>query len=176
MTAKALIVVDMQNDFLDPKGVLYCGAAARLVIPKVVSLVDRFLRDDLPVVFTQDTHVENDKEFAAFARHCVKGEWGHKLIPELEILSQNSEATVIQKARYNGFFHTNMEEYLGRLKPERVEVCGVCTSICVMDTVGELRNRDYAVRVCKAAVADFDPQMHEFALQRMVKIYAAEVQ
>jgi len=141
MSVPALIVVDMQNDFLDPQGALCCGKQAREVIPRVVALVEAFLNRNHPVFFTQDTHVEGDKEFEVFPRHCVKGEWGHALVPELEGFSHHERATVIQKARYSGFFRTDLERHLERLQPERVEVCGVCTSICVMDTVGELRNR-----------------------------------
>jgi len=175
MAVAALIVVDMQNDFLDPEGVLNCGEQAREVIPRVVALVEKFLNRDHPVFFTQDSHVEGDKEFEVFPRHCVKGEWGHALVPALEHFSHHERATVVQKARYSGFFGTDLERQLKRLQPERVEVCGVCTSICVMDTVGELRNRDYVVVVHKDATSDFDPEMHRFALQRMEKIYAARV-
>jgi len=52
---------------------------------------------------------------------------------------------------------------------------GVCTSICVMDTVGGLANRDYNITVPVKGVADFDPEMHQFSLKRMEKIYGADV-
>ena len=52
---------------------------------------------------------------------------------------------------------------------------GVCTSICVMETVSDLRDRDFDVVVHKDAVADFDPEAHEWALQRMEKILGAKV-
>jgi len=176
MSVLALIVVDMQNDFLDPQGALYCGERAREVIPRVVALVEQFLKRGDPVFFTQDTHVEGDREFEAFTRHCVREEWGHALVPEVEGFSHDDHATIVPKARYSAFFRTDLERQLEQLKPERVEVCGVCTSICVMDTVGALRSRDYAVRVHKSATADFDPEMHRFALRRMEKIYAAQVE
>jgi len=54
-------------------------------------------------------------------------------------------------------------------------VVGVCTSICVMDTVGGLVDRDYAPIVPVRGVADFDPEAHEFALKRMKKIYGARI-
>jgi nicotinamidase/pyrazinamidase len=57
-----------------------------------------------------------------------------------------------------------------------VEVVGVCTSICVMDTVGGLANRDYRIRVPRAGVADFDDEAHQQALQRMERLYGATVQ
>ena len=56
-----------------------------------------------------------------------------------------------------------------------VTVVGGCTSICVMDTVGGLANRDYKTVVPEAGVADFDPDMHQMALRRLRDIYGAEI-
>ena len=56
-----------------------------------------------------------------------------------------------------------------------VEVVGVSTSICVMDTVGGLANRDYKITVPVKGVADFDPEFHEFALKRMKQLYGASI-
>ena len=44
-----------------------------------------------------------------------------------------------------------------------------------MDTVAELRNREYPVIVYRQGVADFDPEAHEFALKRMEKVYGAKI-
>jgi nicotinamidase-related amidase len=55
-------------------------------------------------------------------------------------------------------------------------VVGVCTSICVMDTVGGLANRDYRTVVPRGGVADFDVQAHEQALSRMDRLYGATIQ
>ena len=57
-----------------------------------------------------------------------------------------------------------------------VEVVGVCTSICVMDTVGGLANRDYPTTVPAAGVAAFDAEAHRFALNRLERLYGAAIQ
>ncbi|MFQ5793547.1 MAG: cysteine hydrolase family protein [Candidatus Bipolaricaulia bacterium] len=172
---KLLIVVDMQNDFMDPEGALYCGDHAREIIPQVQRLVEQHLDRGDPVVFTQDTHEEGDWEFEIWGRHCVAGEWGHRFIPELEKFSDRPGVHVVQKSRYSAFYDTNLDEFLKELDPESVTVTGVCTSICVMDTIGGLRNRGYPVTVHQNCVADFDPEMHTFSLKRMENIYTAEV-
>ena len=64
---------------------------------------------------------------------------------------------------------------MAKLAPEKLIVCGVCTVICVMHTVADARNRDYAVEVPKDCVASFDPEAHEFALKHMEKILGAKV-
>ena len=70
---------------------------------------------------------------------------------------------------------TDLEKILGDASIEEVEVIGVCTSICVMYTVGGLANRDYNVSVPVKGVADFDQEMHEFSLKRMKQLYGARV-
>ena len=69
--------------------------------------------------------------------------------------------TVIRKSRYSGSYGTELEELLRSLAPEVVEVVGVCTDICVMHTVADLRNRDYAVIVRRDLVATYDAPGHE---------------
>ncbi|ROR03546.1 cysteine hydrolase family protein [Desulfosoma caldarium] len=172
MARKALLVIDMLNDFLDPRGALYCGETARAIIPTVGQLMEDFAKNGDMVVMVQDAHAQDDPEFKMFAPHAVRGTWGGAVIPELP---QISGAIKIEKTRYSAFFGTDLDRILKEYAPEEVWVVGVCTSICVMDTVGDLRNRDYAVVVPSQAVADFDPEFHAFALKRMERVYGAVV-
>lgn len=174
---KILIVVDMLNDFCHEKGKLYCGPAAREIIPFIKSRIDEYRKaEDGMVVYLTDAHEEDDKEFARFPKHAIAGTWGNDIIFEL-VEAWNDK--VLEKTRYSGFYHTILSPLLHVMKMEHgiehIEVVGVCTSICVMDTVGGLANRDYKIFVPRAGVADFDPEAHEFALKRMEKLYGAEV-
>ena len=172
MSENALIVVDMLNDFVDEKGALYCGQSAREIIPFVKSRVEACRTGECLVIYLQDSHAEDDKEFEKFPPHSVTGTWGHEIIPEL---APKEGDIVIQKRRYSGFFETQLGDLLEKHQIQDVEVVGVCTNICVMDTVGDLANRDLNVTVPKAGVADFDQEFHEFALNRMDKIYGAKI-
>ena len=172
MPKKALIIVDMLNDFVDEKGALYCGDTARSIVPFIQERLKAYRnRKDL-VIYLQDSHDEDDKEFEKFPKHSILGTWGSEIIPEL--LPQADE-TVIPKKRYSGFYGTDLENVLKSANVDEVEVVGVCTSICVMDTVGGLANRDYKTTVPVKGVADFDQKMHQFSLKRMEKIYGADV-
>ena len=172
MPSKALIIVDMLNDFIDEKGALYCGKTSRDILPFIRERLALYRKNEDLIVFLQDSHKEDDREFEKFPPHGIRGTWGSQIVPEL---SPEAGDTVIPKTRYSGFYGTGLEKILADSGVSEVEVVGVCTSICVMDTVGGLANRDYKVTVPVKGVADFDPAFHEFALKRMRQLYGADV-
>jgi len=172
MSKKALIIVDMLNDFVDEKGALYCGNTAKSIIPFIQERLTSYRNQKDLIIYLCDSHDEDDKEFEKFPKHSVEGTWGGEVIPEL---SPMAGETVIPKKRYSGFHGTDLEHVLKSAGVDEVEVVGVCTSICVMDTVGGLANRDYKTTVPVKGVADFDQKMHQFSLKRMEKIYGADV-
>lgn len=172
MEKKALLVIDMLNDFMNPAGALYCGDESRRIIPVIRSLVDAFTsRNDL-VVYLCDSHAPHDREFELFAPHAVLGSWGGRVIPEL-VPPQGS--FVVNKTRFSAFYGNHLDQIISSANPREVWVTGVVTSICVMDTAGDLRNRDYSVVVPVDGVADFDPEFHDFALKRMKRVYGARL-
>ena len=173
MTKAALIVVDMLNDFIDEKGALYCGQGARDIIPFVKKRMEAHRRAGSLVVYLHDAHAKDDLEFEKFPVHCVADTWGSRII---DALVPRSGERVLPKTRYSGFYGTELENILAAHGPEEVEVVGVCTSICVMDTVGGLANRDYRTIVPRAGVADFDAEGHRYALLRMERLYGATIQ
>ena len=172
MAQAALIIVDMLNDFIDEKGALFSGPTATAIVPFVQKRLAAHRQEGNLVVFLQDAHAEDDLEFTKFPKHCVAGSWGSRIIDALE---PRAGEVVIPKTRYSGFHGTDLDKVLAEYGPETVEVVGVCTSICVMDTVGGLANRDYPTVVPRSGVADFDAEAHRFALQRMERLYGATI-
>ena len=169
---EVLLIIDMQRGFLEPGRPLYCGQAARDIIPRVRELAERKLSEKTEVIFTQDSHLPDDPEFKMFPPHCLRGSEEEEIVPELADIPGRR----IKKTRYSALFRTELEDILQDLHPEKVTVCGVCTDICVMHTVADLRNRDYLVYVPRDCVASFDPEAHEFALKHMERILGAKVE
>jgi len=169
---KALLVIDMLKDFLNNDGALYCGESSRKIIPFIKEKIEEFHSNKDLVVFICDSHDPDDLEFKVFPKHCVTGTVGAEIIDELPV---DEKDVIIKKKRYSAFFDTNLDQILRDHKIGEVHVVGVCTSICVMDTVGDLRNRDLTVIVYKNGVADFDQEAHEFALRRIEAIYRAKI-
>jgi len=168
MPEQSLIIVDMLNDFIDPQGKLYCGETGSATVPVIRKQLDLARQQGDLVVYLQDSHAEDDLEFEKFPPHCIAGTWGSRIVADLTPLDGE---IVIPKQRYSGFFGTDLSVILADSGVRTVTVAGVCTSICVMDTVGGLANRDYKTVVPEAGVADFDPDMHRMALRRMKAVY-----
>lgn len=169
---KTLLVIDMLRDFMEKDGALYCGDDARKIIPFVRQTIEQYHREKQLVIFIQDSHRPDDLEFRMFPPHSIRGSEGAQTIAELPVERTD---VFIEKTRYSAFFGTDLGRILETQRATEIQVVGVCTSICVMDTVGDLRNRDYPVVVDRNSVADFDPDAHEFSLRRMEKIYGVRI-
>jgi nicotinamidase/pyrazinamidase len=177
---KLLIVVDMLNDFCHKDGVLARSNITgefygEEIIKEVTLRVEEVRSHGLPIIWLCDAHAKDDKEFDRFPAHAVKDTWGAEIVDELKpvIAEHSSSELIIPKTRYSGFYGTDLEYQL--MPMEEVTVVGVCTSICVMDTVGGLANRDYSTIIPANCVADFDPQGNANALQRMENLYGAKI-
>lgn len=183
LVAKVLFVVDMLNDFMDPQGTLYCGDEARKIIPFIEEKIKEYLHNKEPVIYICDSHDEDDKEFAKFPPHAVKGSWGAEIIPELKPQKNQDWVKIVKKQRYSGFYNTELDEILQdycrqkgcSLEDLEVEVVGNCTNICVLYTVEELCNRDIKAVVLRNGVASFDQAAHEFVLGQMERVLGAKV-
>ncbi len=168
----ALIVTDMLRDFIEPQGALYVGPQGREIIPFIARKTEEIRAQGGVVVYVCDAHALDDREFKYFAPHAVKGTWGAALIPELTLKPGDYR---VEKTRYSCFYNTDLEEILKKEQVEAIEVVGVCTSICVMETVKEAFDRDLPALVYREGVADFDPEAHAFALKHMARVLGAQV-
>lgn len=178
MAGRVLIVIDTQVGFTREGNLASERNAA--AIPRIRAIVEEELAAGTPVIFTKDSHVENDREFEMFPSHCIVGTPEHDLVEELRPFEDRAEA-VIEKTRYSAFYETDLDEVLERMALEEVHLVGVCTDICVLHTAADLRNRDYRVVIRREAVETFDGPGHDadevnaFALSHAEGILGAEV-
>ncbi len=171
------IVVDVLNGFCREGNLASPRCAG--AIPRIRQIAEERKRAGDQLVFLADTHDPNDREFEVFPVHCVRGTHEAEVVDELQPLL--ADARLIRKRRYSGFFETDLDDLLLRAKPEEVTVVGVCTDICVLHTVADLRNRDYRVTVPAAGVETFDAPGHpgdevqRFALSHIKGVLGARV-
>jgi nicotinamidase/pyrazinamidase len=172
-----IIVVDMLNGFCR-FGKL---ASPRLdsVVPGIRDYLARELDGGARAVFLADTHAADDPEFRMFPPHCVEGSGEEEIVEELRPVADRS--IVVRKRRFSGFFGTDLDRILAELAPDGAEVVGVCTDICVLHTVADLRNRDLPVTVRSSLVATYDAPGHpgdevdRWALAHMRDVLGARI-
>jgi nicotinamidase-related amidase len=174
----ATIVVDVLNGFCKTGNL--ASSRCRAAIPRIKAVIEERLKAGDQLIFLADTHDEDDREFEVFPVHCVRGTEEAEVVDELQPLL--ARGLLIRKRRYSGFFETDLEARLSALRPDRVTVVGVCTDICVLHTVADLRNRDYPVTVPAGAVDTFDSPGHpgdeiqRFALSHLSGVLGATVE
>jgi nicotinamidase-related amidase len=163
----ALIVVDMQNDFVNPGGALVVESAAG-TIPAVQRLLTLARARGVRVFYTQDTHHEGDPEFPIWGRHVLEGTWGWQIVEEL---APRPGERVIQKLRYDGFFGTSLDHELRLGGIETVIICGTVANICVLHTAGSAALRGYRVVLPVDAVSAITPFDLQAAIRQVSFLY-----
>lgn len=165
--ATALVVVDMQNDFVDPGGSL-CVAGAAATVPAIAHLRDLARAHGMLVVYTQDWHSEDDPEFAIWGRHAVGGTWGAEIVPAL---APGPRDLVVHKLRYDAFYDTPLEHELRRRGIDTLIITGTVTNICVLHTAGSAALRWFRVIVPVDAVSALTEFDQRAALRQLTFLY-----
>ncbi|WP_054950606.1 cysteine hydrolase family protein [Numidum massiliense] len=177
--SKALIVVDMIHDFVADDGTLTCGLPGQKIVGNIVREIYRAVEEGGHVFLLGDHHEPDDPEFAMWPKHAVKGTPGAAWVAPIDEAYRELVATgrieKINKTKYDAFFRTPLAEKLEAAGTDRVEVAGVCTSICVNATVLAASYRGYPVTVRRSCVADFDQQKHDMFLEHMAAICKADI-
>ena len=167
----ALIVVDMQHDFVHPDGRLY-GADAQRVVPSIARLLERAREAGVRVVYTQDWHGDDDPEFALWGEHARAGTWGAELVAEL---APGEGDEVVRKLRYDAFYGTALDHRLRVMGVQDVVIVGTVANICVLHTAGSAALRHYRVVVAEDAVAALTPFDHAATLRQVSFLYGGSV-
>lgn len=168
---EALLVIDMQKDFLNPEGKLFGGERLRKIIPSVREAVD-FSRELMPVIFTQDWHRKDDEEFSIWPPHCIENTEGSEIIDELQ---PSEEDIFIKKRRYSAFFSTDLDLVLRERNIRKIWVCGILTNICVLHTIADARSLNYEVTLLKDCTEALNDNDYEYAIHHITSVLGADV-
>jgi nicotinamidase-related amidase len=182
----ALLVIDMQRDFLEPGGfgeMLGNDVShLRRAVAPTRRVLDVFRARALPVIHTREGHRPDLSDCppskrrrgrlatgigdpGPMGRILVRGEHGHDIIPEL---APAPGEPVIDKPGKGAFYATDLETRLQALGVQSLVVAGVTTEVCVQTTVREANDRGYECLVLEDCVASYFPELHAAALA-MVK-------
>ena len=167
---KALLVVDMLNDFAQEDGLLFVPKT-RDIVDAVADRIKSAKASDIPVFFVNDSHEEDDREFKVWPKHCVKGTEGAKIIKELD----TTDSVTVEKTTYSGFYNTTLDGELKRKGITELIVVGCVTNICILHTASDAVLREYKVTVPRDCVAGLDTTDEDAALKHMAQILNVDV-
>lgn len=160
-----LIVVDMQNDFINGS---LGTKEAQAIVPAVKARILEAMEDRWQVIFTKDTHsidyLKTQEGKNLPIKHCLRGSDGWQLHPELQDLSIGS--SIFEKGSFGSL---ELAEYVSSLNPDAIEVIGLCTDICVVSNVALLKAYcpEVPMSVRASCCAGVTPEAHEHALATM---------
>jgi biuret amidohydrolase len=181
-----LLVIDMQRDFLDPRG--YAAQAGldisrlRETVAPVQALLSAARASSMRVIFTREGHRADlsDCPPAKLARSraagaeigsagplgrlLVRGEYGHDMIDEMHVAANE---TVIDKPGYTAFHQTDLDQILRSSGIDTLIVCGVTTEVCVHSSVRAATDLGYTCITVSDACAASEPTLQQPALEMM---------
>ncbi|MDS0256627.1 cysteine hydrolase [Thermoplasmatales archaeon AK] len=164
---KSILIIDLVNDFVTGK---FGSERAVKVVSSTVKILEK-VSVKVPVIFTLDTHIKNDPEFAVWGEHCLIGTRDSQLHPDLE----KFPGYRITKRHYDAFFETDLEGYLKALNITELYVFGVSTDICVLHTVSGAFHRYLKTSVVEDLCAAINEERHKEAIDFMSRNYGARV-
>lgn len=167
----AVLVIDMQNCFARPDGILYSEPSEN-VIPEIKSFVEMAQDSGALIGFTRDTHSEdqfeeldNYDEFDRWGEHAVPGTEGHQLVEELQEITPDIE--YVDKNTYDAFYETNLNQTLEEHDIENVIVIGTLANVCVMHTASSAALNDFNTIVLEDLVGYITEEHKEYALEHV---------
>ncbi len=170
MANRALLVIDMQNDFAHPKGRLFLKNNLK-IIPRIKKEIENCRRKKIKIFFTKDWHKRNDKEFKIWPKHCLENSWGAEIVKEL---TPQKEDIIIKKRTYSAFFETDLDKILKKFKIKKLIFTGCVTNICVLFTAFDAFKLDYEILLKEDCLGYIDKKSHNFALSLMKKLFLAK--
>jgi nicotinamidase-related amidase len=182
----ALLVIDMQRDFVEPGGFgEQLGNDVnqlRRVIPPLQRLLTAMREDGYLVIHTREGHRPDLSDcppakiargrlscgigdVGPMGRILIRGTYGHDIVDELKPVG---DEVVLDKPGKGAFFATDLDLMLQNRGIESLVVTGVTTEVCVNTTVREANDRGYECLVLDDCVGSYFPEFQEYAL-RMIK-------
>lgn len=179
----ALLVIDVQNDFVHPNG-LFAAAGKSMTtvhaaVQRIIHLVDVARSIGIRIFFIQQTTPPHGKgDTPPLLRfktrdgkspdYTVEGSWGWKFADELNI---GHSDCIVRKFRSDAFLWTNLDQLLRANRIETVVATGVVTEGCVESTVRSAGHHDYYVVVVGDCVASPNTDLHKGSMRLMQSRY-----
>lgn len=170
---RALLLIDVINDFMDPGGVNY-HVEYEETLTSIKKTLDMARRANWTIVHCREGHLpdeQEDFEFEKLPTHCILGTWDVQFPAGIAVLPGEY---VVDKRRYSAFFGTDLQLLLREKRIDQVVVVGVKTNVCVRATVQDAFGWGFRPVVVAEAVATNYAHLHEASLED-IRRYMGEV-
>lgn len=164
----ALLVIDMQNDFLDPKGPFRDrdeNGMPDMLIPNVLACISKARGKNMPIIHIYQEHrvglVDFGRELDCSLPHCIEGTWGAEIISQIKVGSTDYR---VIKRRFSGFFATDLDLLLKGLAVKTLYMCGIAGDGCVRATAVDAHQLNYKIHLIQDAVAGLTRDSCKWAL------------
>jgi len=166
---KAVLVIDMLNDFVNGK--LKCERA-QLIIPNIEKLSSVARKSGVNVIYLNDAHYESDFENKRWGAHALKETRGSEVIEELR---PKKGDYVVEKRTYSGFFETGLDTLLKSLNVKTIYLAGLHTNVCARHTAADAFFRGYEIVAVKDGLQAFSEKDHKDGLEYLKFAYNAQI-
>ena len=165
MTSNCLIVIDMQNDFLDRLE----GDSRSALIVNINELLGIFRAAACPVIWVQQVFSPDLSDASLLMRDrqiavVIEGTRGADIDSGL---ARRHEDIVVVKKRYSAFFGTSLEQILADLAPATITLAGVNSHACIRTTAIDAYQRDMRVQLASECIASHDPEHGRISMAYM---------
>ncbi|MBI4170787.1 MAG: cysteine hydrolase [Candidatus Aenigmarchaeota archaeon] len=147
---KALLVIDMLNDFVSGKNILINSRDRKALINNIKTAMEKARKNKNPVIYVNCSHTLDHPCVKLTGRHAMKGAKAAEVIEELKP-AQNDY--VVEKVAFDGFYKTRLERLLKKLRVKDVYLTGVQTDCCIRETAVSAGNRGFRVFIVKNCCA-----------------------
>ncbi|MDQ1535054.1 MAG: hypothetical protein QOF28_2815 [Actinomycetota bacterium] len=170
-THSALVVVDMQNDFVHQGGSLLVPDA-EATIPAINRLLQFARAHGIRVVYSQDTHRDGDPEWRICPEHAREGTWGWQIVDEL---APAQDDVVLRKLRWDAFYGTPLDHLLRLWGVDTLVICGTIANKGVHYTAASAALRWYEVVIPRDAIPALEPFDLESTLRQTAFAFAGRI-
>jgi biuret amidohydrolase len=182
----ALLVCDVQNDLVDPKGKVGAGGLAKIVNDRKVlsnlkSVIAKARGKGWPVVYVGLGYREDYQDVLSVApriakarenKVAVRGHWGAEFHPDI---APQADDVIFYKQWVNPFFGTSLLEWLRSKGVANLFIAGTATNLVVESAARYADDAGFAVSVIEDCCASPNPAWHEFAITQMLPVFGRVV-
>ena len=183
---RALLVLDLQNELVDPKGKVGATGLAKLieersVLANAANAIGRFRRVALPIAYVGLSYREDYADVLSVApriakmkegKVAVRGTWGSEFHPSVAPAAGD---IVYYKQWVNPFFQTPLQSWLARHGVRHIAIMGVATNLVVESAARHADDAGFQVNVLEDCCASPNPAWHEFAVTQMLPVFGRVV-